>query len=50
MDSEWIYFRPSLERIYKINVYDDGNQAFEQYVNKWAINGKWKGKGALINI
>jgi len=50
MDSEWIYFRSTLEPIYKINVYDNGNQTFEQYVNKWAINGKWRGKRALINI
>ena len=50
MDSDWIYFTPTLEHIYKINVYDDGNQAFEQYVNKWAIYGKWRGKRALINI
>lgn len=50
MDSDWIYFRPNLDHIYKIIVYDDGNQAYEQYVNKWAINGKWRGKKSIINI
>jgi hypothetical protein len=49
MDSEWIYFIPNLQYIYKINVYDDGNQVYEQYINKWVIYGKWLGKCALVN-
>ena len=47
---EWIYFTPNLQEIYKIIIYDDGNQVYEQYVNKWVINGKWRGKCSLINI
>jgi hypothetical protein len=50
MDSEWIYFTPNLKDIYKIDVYDDGNQVYEQYVNKWAIYGKWRGKCSIINV
>ena len=50
MDSEWIFFTPNLQDIYEIYAYDDGNQSYEQYVNKWTINGKWRGKRALINI
>ena len=50
MSSDWIYFTPNLQDIYKINVYDDGNQIYEQYANKWAINGMWLGKFSLINI
>jgi len=50
MDMEWIYFTPNLQEMYKIIIYDDGNQVYEQYVNKWAITGKWRGKCSLINI
>ena len=50
MSSDWIYFTPNLQDIHKINVYDDGIQVYEQYTNKWAINGIWKGKFSLINI
>jgi len=50
MNAEWIYFLPDLEIVYKIIAYDDGNQVYEQYVNKWAIYGKWRGKCSLINI
>ncbi len=47
---EWIFFTPNLQEIYKIIIYDDGNQVYEQYVNKWVINGKWRGKSSLINV
>jgi hypothetical protein len=50
METEWIYFIPNLQNIYEIIIYDDGNQVYEQYVNKWAVYGKWRGKYSLINI
>ena len=47
---DWIYFTPNTEDVYSITVYDDGNQPYEAYTNKWLINGKWLGKCALINV
>jgi hypothetical protein len=46
---EWDYFTPLEQHLYKINVFDDGNQPYETYENKWIIYGKWRGKRALIN-
>lgn len=50
MDSDWVFFTPNTDHIYIINIYDDGNKAYEQYLNEWVIYGKWKGKRALINL
>jgi hypothetical protein len=47
---DWIYFTPNTEDVYTIFVYDDGNQTYEEYTNEWLINGKWRGKCALINV
>ena len=47
---DWIYFTPNEEDVYTISVYDDGNKVYEQYDNKWLINGKWLGKRALVNV
>ena len=49
MESDWLYFAPNYEHIYKINVYDDGNQKYEQYSNEWLVIGTWMGKRSLIN-
>tara|TARA_B100001057_G_C22309393_1_gene741448 strand:+ start:288 stop:488 length:201 start_codon:yes stop_codon:yes gene_type:complete len=35
---------------YKIIVFDDGNQRYQKYENKWFITSKWVGKVRLINI
>ena len=35
--------------MYKINVFDDGNEEYKPYTNKWIIFGRWKGKVALVN-
>jgi hypothetical protein len=49
MESDWIFFTPNIQEIYGINVYDDGNQVYEQYENKWFMFGSWRGKCALVN-
>jgi hypothetical protein len=50
MHNEWNYFTPNEKDIYKVYVFDDGNQPYAQYANEWLINGKWKGKISLINV
>lgn len=36
---------------YKIHVFDDGNERYQRYENKWFIIKKWgKGKVYLLNI
>ena len=49
MESDWLFFPPNPEHIYKIIVYDDGNQRYQQYGNEWLVNGTWMGKCSLIN-
>ena len=48
-NDQWLYFTPDPERTYALSVYDDGNQIYDVYVNKWLITGKWRGKRSLIN-
>lgn len=50
LGDDWFFFTPNTQKIYYITVYDDGNQAYEQYVNEWLITGKWLGKRALVNV
>jgi hypothetical protein len=49
MESEWNFFTPNIQEKYKINIYDDGNKKYEQYVNEWLLFGHWRGKCALVN-
>ena len=47
--TQWIHVDD--ETCYKIDVFDDGNQRYKQYTNKWFIVGSWgKGKVRLLNI
>jgi hypothetical protein len=46
----WEYFQPNPEEMYTINIFDDGNNQYEVYENKWLLFGKWRGKYALVNI
>ncbi len=46
---EWIFFTPNSLDIYKLIIYDDGNEKYEQYENMWLISGQWNGKVELIN-
>jgi len=50
LGDDWLFFTPNTQKVYSITVYDDGNQAYEQYVNEWLIIGKWLGKRALVNV
>jgi len=50
LGDDWLFFTPNTQKKYSITVYDDGNQAYEQYVNEWLIIGKWLGKRALVNV
>ena len=35
--------------LYKINIFDDGNEKYKRYHNIWEIYSIWKGKVSLIN-
>jgi hypothetical protein len=49
-DDEWNYFLPTDKSpVYEINTFDDGNQKYHAYDNKWFITGTWNGKCALVN-
>jgi hypothetical protein len=45
----WEYFQPNPEEMYTINIFDDGNNQYEHYENKWLLFGKWRGKYAIVN-
>ncbi len=49
MSIDWIYFTPDVSNTVEITVFDDGNEKYNCYINKWYIFGKWRGKVALIN-
>lgn len=49
MPTEWNYITPNEKEMYKVNVFDDGNESYSYYVNEWLINGEWGGKVSLIN-
>jgi len=46
---EWIYYEPDTKEIVSINTFDDGNDEYNYYTNRWYIFGKWRGKVALVN-
>ena len=58
---EWTFYMPNAEEIYKIIIFDDGNEKYnneiyqneiyqnEIYQNEWLIAGHWRGKIRLIN-
>ena len=35
--------------LYKINIFDDGNEKYKQHHNIWEIYSVWRGKVSLIN-
>ena len=49
MINEWNYFEPNQQEIYTIHIFDDGNNQFEIYENKWLVFGTWRGKYAIVN-
>ena len=48
--SDWLYFVPDYNKLVKIKMFDDGNEKYQYFINKWTVCGKWKGKVKLINI
>jgi hypothetical protein len=48
-DKEWTFVPPNESQVLMINVFDDGNERFEQYENEWILFGTWMGKIALYN-
>ena len=49
MQDDWMYFEPNVSNTVEIIVFDDGNEKYTYYTNKWHIFGKWRGKIALVN-
>ena len=49
MINEWNYFEPNQQEIYTIHIFDDGNNQFEIYENKWLVFGTWRGTYAIVN-
>jgi hypothetical protein len=49
MNDTWTYFEPDTNEIVTIVTFDDGNEDYKYYTNKWYIFGKWRGKVALVN-
>jgi len=48
MPVDWIEVNDP--RCYEVIKFDDGNDAYQHYPNKWFINATWKGKVRLKNI
>jgi hypothetical protein len=38
-DNTWTYVPPNESQVLMINVFDDGNERFEQYENEWILFG-----------
>lgn len=49
-DDTWRLFNPNYDKPVSIRVFDDGNNIYKQYENKWFVCGEWRGKMKLINI
>ena len=49
MSHEWVYFDPNMDVVFKITVFDDGNDKYKEYYNEWHIIGEWRGKVSLMN-
>ena len=48
-DNTWTFVPPNESQVLMINVFDDGNERFEQYENEWILFGTWLGKIAIYN-
>ena len=48
-DNKWTYVPLIESQVLMINVFDDGNECFEQYENEWILFGTWMGKIAIYN-
>ena len=45
----WNMYSPDESKEYIIQVFDDGNEKYQEYNNSWYIYGDWKGKVAVVN-
>ena len=50
MDDEWTYSEPNINEMVTIIKFDDGNESYKYYTNRWYIVGKWRGKIAIVNV
>jgi hypothetical protein len=48
-NEDWTFIFPNMSQIYQINIFDDGNEKYQEYNNKWIIFGEWKEKVAIFN-
>ena len=48
--SKWFIFNPNYNKPLRITIFDDGNNNYKDYINKWYCCGIWRGKLKLINI
>jgi hypothetical protein len=46
---DWTHFTPNVNNIVSVITFDDGNDLYAYYTNRWFVVGKWRGKIALIN-
>ncbi len=49
-NEEWTFIVPNLDKKYKINTFDDGNEKLINNTNEWILFGTWKEKYALFNV
>jgi hypothetical protein len=47
--NDWTYFLPNPEFTYEICIFDDGNEKYKDYENRWFYTGAWRGKCELTN-
>jgi hypothetical protein len=45
----WHFFGVDKSVVYEIINFDDGNDKYQKYINRWYIYGSWRGKVAIIN-
>lgn len=46
---EWEFYLPDISKIYMIQVFDDGNEKYKKFNNKWYNIGNYKDKISLVN-
>lgn len=49
LHDEWTLVVPDMINSFEIEVFDDGNEKYKLYENKWIIFGEWEDKFALFN-
>ena len=48
--SNWTIVKPDYNKPLRITIFDDGNNQYKNFTNKWFLCGVWKGKVKLINV